>query len=291
MEDHQPPFPGRPPRHLSLAIRLRLLLCSYLSQFGWFFFGFGMIFAWMVFPNYDPLEMVDFSGKLVTVDGRVVDRKDTLITVNDRRVSHYFYDFEYRAENFSGSSFSRGDRKKAGDRVKIEFPVNRPHRSRIEGMNTRPLPAVALFILVIPLLGLGIILAVSRRGLRTARLLRFGECTTGKLLNPDQTKQEIENLRGQPFHLEYQTDSGETYQAIFQIPITHISQTTLMEPLLYDPLRPRDSALLHYLPGSPRIEETGLVTLGSRFPLPLALLLPTLTIAGHGLAFYLLYLK
>ena len=63
-----------------------------------------------------------------------------------------------------------------------------------------------------------------------------------------------------------------------------------MVPRFFDPARPDHSTTLGRLPGSPRIAEDGSVRPGGSGAPWLALLMPVLTIAGHGLYFVLRYL-
>jgi len=55
------------------------------------------------------------------------------------------------------------------------------------------------------------------------------------------------------------------------------------EPLLYDPIRPSRATLLDHLPGAPRIDDMGQIQTQSPIRSLLVLIVPTLSIVGHGL--------
>src|ERR1043166_3390679 len=70
-----------PPREVSPLVRSQVLFGGFLNQFGWFFFGFGLIFFWVFALNSDLTSFYYFHGDLETVEGLVFDSHDTGFSV------------------------------------------------------------------------------------------------------------------------------------------------------------------------------------------------------------------
>ncbi len=63
------------------------------------------------------------------------------------------------------------------------------------------------------------------------------------------------------------------------------------EPLLYDPLLPSYAIMLDDLPGSPRIDQGGNIKTATPAAAFLSLILPAVTIIGHGTYIWLNFLR
>ncbi|MHC5083366.1 MAG: DUF3592 domain-containing protein, partial [Planctomycetota bacterium] len=85
---------GAPPRHVPFLLKLNLLFGGFLSQFGWIFFGFGLVFVWLFTLNSDLTGWYVFSRDLQTAQGVITSSAETNMSVNETRVYQHHYRFE-----------------------------------------------------------------------------------------------------------------------------------------------------------------------------------------------------
>lgn len=300
-----PSFLARPPRSVPLFVKLRLVFGGALNQIGWGVVCFGMIFVWIFALNTDPMAMFDFRGNLVNVEGKITGSEKTNFTIggnggrrNPQRVGNdgqpvyrVRYEFSFESKVYENYSYSVGKPFTIGSRGAIEFPEGRPQRSRVKGLSTAMIPVWALFVVAFPFFGIAAIIYGFFLARSSIHLLRNGKYTTGKLVSKERTSTQINSQYVYLFNFDFETELGEKQTATAKTHLTHTLEDDAHEPLLYDPLIKNRATLLDHLPGGPKIDEMGqIVSSGTGITL-LCLLLPTLTIVGHGLCFYFLILS
>jgi hypothetical protein len=271
------------------VVRLRLLFGGFLNQFGWIFFGFGMIFVWIFGFNTDPTAWLDFRGDLEEVQGVISRCEDTGASEGGGEHSEgtpiyaHHYEFETAGQKCEGVSYSVGGRSEAGTNVTIEFPPGRPARSRIKGMRTAMFPIFVLFVVLFPLIGLCFMLAGFRKGRKAVRLLANGEQALGVLKSKESTSTRINDRPVYKLTFEFTDQTGQTHEAMAKTHEPERLQDDADEPLLYDPLRPSCATMLDHLPGAPRVDEMGQIQTQSPLKSLLVTIVPALSIIGHGL--------
>ena len=128
-----------PPRSVPLAVRLRLLLGGFLNQFGWLFFGFGMIFVWVFVVDQDLTGWYVFRGTLESAEGITTRCEETNATINERPVYAIHYEFNVDDDQYAGVSYSTGKRMADEKLVTVEFPAGNPlTHSRHADVGLRP---------------------------------------------------------------------------------------------------------------------------------------------------------
>lgn len=277
-----------PPRSVPLLVRLRLLFGGFLNQFGWIFFGFGMIFVWVFGFSTDPTAWLDFRGDLEEVRGVITRCEDTNASENEREIYAHYYEFKTGGQEYDGVSYSVGKQSSPGDKVTVQFPPGRPSRSRIKGMRTSAFPIFVLFVVLFPLIGLCFLLSGFRKGRKAIRLLVNGEQASGVLKSKEPTNTKINNRPVYKLTFEFKDQTGQTHEATATTHEPERLQDDAEEPLLYDPLRPGYATMLDHLPGAPHVDEMGQIQAKSGSGSLLVLIVPTASIVGHGL--YLLLL-
>jgi len=274
-----------PPRQVPLSVRLRLLFGGFLNQFGWFFFGFGMIFYWVFYLNADLTSWLVFQGEVQTAPGQVVRCEATNASENNVRVYVLDYEFEWDGDTRRGTSYSTGGTRKKGDSVTVEFPEGRAEKSRIEGMRRFQFGPAAGLVLIFPLVGFAFVASGMRRGRRIIRLLKQGELAAGNLVSQEKTTMEVNRQPVIKYTFEFEAPGQGTYQCIAKTYLTETLTKTLTddehEPLIYRPANPNDAMMLDYLPGKPSIDEQGNVILRRSASTLILLIVPTLSLAGH----------
>lgn len=280
------------PRSVPILVRCRILFGGFLNQFGWLFFGFGMIFFWFFALNADLLGWYFFSGELETVQGIVTNSEKTGSSEGGSEHSKgtpifaNHYEFTYLGEKYNGTSYATGKRKAKGAKVKIELPKGNPDRSRIKGMRTAVFGPLAAFVVIFPSIGLCIIIAGLIKGRKTLRLLAHGKKGFGTLKSKEATNMTINDQRVYKLTFEFVAHDGRIYEATARTHETELLEDDAEEPLLYDPFRPAYSTMLDNLPGLPTIDQHGSIRTDSRIKSILVFFLPAVSIVGHGMYAY-----
>jgi hypothetical protein len=277
-----------PPRSLPFDLSLRVVLGDVLGQVGWFLVGFGLIFVWAFDATGGVASVFRFSGELATVEGRTTGWRETSLSINDEDVYETTYAFEVDGRSFAGSSYATGYYVAEGVVVTVEYRASDPSISRIESMRASPAGAVIAFVFVIPLVGLAFVRSGLRRGQRARRLLAEGHLAQAAL----KSKEEVLSRADKSVYrlvFEFTADSGGSHEV--EVTTNHAwrLEDDETERLVYDPRHPSDAVLLDDLPGSPTIDARGSFVGGGAYGMAVALLclvLPGLTVLGHGLFLY-----
>jgi hypothetical protein len=271
---------GDPPRFVPPSLRLGLLFGGFYNQFGWFFFGFGMIFYWVFVTNAD-FDSLYFLGELETAPGVVTSVETLDFEVNDRKVRKVGYKFTVGGDERQGESYSTAGNHAVGGKVTIEFPAGNPDRSRIEDGMGAPMPIWCAFVVIFPVIGMIFFTVGFRRGRQAGRLLAEGEPSVGKLIDQETTQTRINDRPVVKFHYEFPAADGNIYAATAS---THRVETLANEqqPLLYNPANPGDATLLAHLPFKPDVDELGQIKPPRLRRLFWTMLIPTASILGHG---------
>ena len=277
-----------PPRTVPLLVRGNVMFGGFLSLFGWVFVGFGMFFVWTFVGNAD-FSAIHFRGQLSTVGGTVTHCEDSSFSEGGSDDSestpiyanHYtFTDSEGRER--SGVSYASGEQLKPGKSVTLEFPHGKPELARIKGMRRSPMSLWCMFVVIFPLVGLVFIIISLRRGRKGVHLLTYGVQGEGVLIDMQPTHTQINNQRVYKLTFEFVADDGKTYKAVAKTHQTDELEDEETERLLYDPANPSCAVMMDALPGSPTIDETGYIQVGSALKALQAMLVPLAVIIGNG---------
>lgn len=285
-----------PPRSVPLLVKLGVILGGMYTQSGFFLVGFGMIFVWAITMKSDLMDWYRFRDPLDIATGTILYSKKTgwsdesRFSVNgnsehrkDTPIYAIYYSFVGPdGIEYTSVSYKRGMALQKDLKVKVEYPQGKPEISRIIGMRAHPLGPAALFLVILPILGISTIIHGLRKGIIAQRLLKIGWQTTGRL----QSKTIIAGKLGMKHSIykltfEFTNEDGIIYEAICRTRLPEKLEDEAEEPLLYDPVRPSNAVMLDALPGSPRIDENGNIKAGSLSKTLLCFVLPVLTVMGN----------
>ena len=276
----------RPPRSLSAGLWLRTVLGGWLQQFGWAFFGFGMVFFW-AFGMHAEVGWPLLAGETATVEAVVTGYRQTGASEggSDSTPGTPVYATQYRfrlaGQEYAGESYATGDYHQQGHRVTVEYSVANPQRSRIRGMRSKTFGAMAMIVVIFPLLGLIFVIGGMRYGLRSVRLLRIGVVGFGRLVSKTATNTRINEQTVWRLEYEFATRSGQRVRASARSHVTELLEDEAEEPLFYNPDHPEHAVLLDAVPGGPEVSK-GRLVLRTPASLLSILALPLLTVVGHG---------
>lgn len=282
-----------PPRRVPLLTRSQLFFGGTLNQFGWVLVGFGMILVWAFAVKVDVTSWYLFRGPLAEASGVVTQVEQTRASRGGRRVGRraggqrvgatYYYANYYRFADaqgveHEGVSYSLGERVREGMSIVVEYPQGRPQYSRIRGFRRGLFPTIVLFVVIFPFLGMVVVVGGLRRGWRASHLLAHGRMAKGKLLDKVFTGTGTVYK----YTFEFTADDGQSYRAAGKTDRIKLLEDEEQERLLYDPARPSYAAMLDGLPGAAEITSAGHLRARSPARGLLVLLIPALTVLGHG---------
>jgi len=277
-------------RSIPFSIKLSNLFGGFLNQFGWLFFGFGMIFVWAFGSNAD-LSFIHFHGEVVTVQGTAVGAAETSTYINEEMVLETFYKFtDQQGDEWEGSSFAAGSYYNAGDPVTIEYPLGRPYLSRIKGMRSSIMGPWILLITIFPAIGLVFVFFGIRLGLKNNYILKNGIISKGKLISKSRTNTEINDQPVYKLTFEFKDSIGQMQQAVVKTHKTEALEDEAEEALMYLEETPQKAILLDALPKKVKFDYNGDIeaaSMGSAIP---SLIIPGISILGHGWYFMNVFL-
>jgi len=276
-------------RRIPFSTRIGILFGGFKSQFGWAFFGFGMIFFWVFAMNAD-LSDYYFDEDTVETEGVAIRWQGTGASENEVPVyENYFLFVDEEGLEHEGVSYATGYAVTSGEALTIEYPQGKPEYARIKGMRNSMFSPFVLFVVIFPLVGLIFILLGIRRSFRSLRLLRYGELAKGVLVSKEATNTRINNRRVYRMTFTFKDGQGREYTVTERTPLPYVLQDDKQETLLYLRSRPSNAIMLDNLPGAAAMDENGSV---KPYPARNALFLlffPLSTIIGHGIYLLTVY--
>lgn len=278
-------------RTIPITTKWSILFGGFLNQFGWSFFGFGLIFFWVFAMNAD-LSCLHFTGKIITVEGIATDSFETRASENDIPVFENHYTFTTQEEvEFEDVSYSTGRALHSGETITIEYPEGKPQYARIKGMRRQIFGPAVLFVVIFPVIGLAFLSVGMKKSLRAIRLFEHGELTTGKLISkvPTQTRINKQTVYKLTFrftdHLGHECDVSEKTH------VPHLLEDETEESLLYLPTNPKYAIMLDSLPSSPSINEEGNIEALPVITSLFRIMIPLMTLVGHGLYLVIKFIR
>jgi len=280
------PSPTAAVREVPAPVRWRILLGGRLHQFGWLFFGFGMIFFWGFVCHADLTSWYRFRAPLAIAQGTVTGSKDTGASEGGSKYHRgtpiYRNDFEFMVDDYEyrNASYAVGTELRKNHLVEVEYVAGKPQFARIRGMRTNVFGPVVLLAIVLPLIGLGLIGLCLAQGFRACDLLARGLSSTARLLSQEPTNTKTYGRTVYKFTFSFQTSAGATQSLIINTERAERFQNPAAEAVLYDPSNPKSAVILDNLPGKPHLDDAGGISLEQ--PGISYLVLPLATLIGHG---------
>jgi len=276
-------------RYVPLTTRICIIFGGFKSQFGWAFFGFGMIFFWAFAMNSD-LSEIFFNENTVTTEGHAIRWQGTNASENNAAVyENYFVFSDEEGIEHEGRSYATGQAVSSGETLIIEYPEGKPQYARIKGMRRKMFSPIVLFVVIFPLTGLIFILLSLRRSRRAIKLLKKGVLTEGELIAKEATNTKINNRTVYRMVFRYTDDIGNEYTRKEKTPATYLLQDQKKEKLLYLRSKPSYSIMLDSLPASAVISNEEKVKSCPLRNAILILIFPLATIVGHGIHILITY--
>lgn len=245
------------PRTVPGAVRGRLLFGGTALQMGWGFLGLGILFSWLFVGDSELWTPLVFSGQTASAEGQVIHIEETNSSENEARIYAIGYAFELNGETFQGTSYTFSPSFDLGETVSIELVASDPTVSRIEGLRYRKLSAFVGIMLLFPLVGLGMVVYGTRRGLRNIHVLAHGRPALGRLVNKRKTSVKINEQPVYELTYAFRDHTGRERQSSIRTLHTAPVEDEAQERLLYNPSAPQHIVLLDDLGRDVSVDARG----------------------------------
>ena len=275
-------------RDLPLSVPLAALFGGFINQFGWLFFGFGMIFVWVFAQNADWSFITWRTGTVLETEGVVTDVVQTSMSEGGsdntpgRPIHEFTFSYEIGGAPYLAQSYSSTKYVGQGENIEVEYLEGSPEKARIKGMRTAAFGPFVAFVFIFPLVGLGFILFGIKRGLKTMALCKEGVLATGKVVAKERTNTRINKRTVYQLTIEFQDMYGTVQQFHERTHKPELLEDDGEEQLLYLPKDPSFASALDVLPARPEVHPDGSLTLSNSSSVILYLIIPGLSILGHG---------
>jgi len=273
-------------RHLSPFSKLVILSSGIFSIIGWAFFGFGMIFFWAFVMNSEAPYMFT-SRDWIDTKGVIVKIEETNMEENEASIYRYIYTYSANRREYTGRSYGRGwQGYSEKSEVPIQYDVNEPTVSKIEGGRLAPFSSWVLFVCIFPLIGLIFILISLRQNVKAVDLLQYGIVTWGKRKSREYTNMKVNEQTVFKYVFTFKAENGQEYEVAGKTHETYKLEDEGRERLIYDPEKPEFAILYDLIPHAPFMDRAGNI---EQIPFKRAytLILPGIVIIGH-LTYYVL---
>ena len=276
-------FNSPPPREVPLSVSLRVLFGGFNNQFGWIFFGFGLIFVWVFALHADISSWIVFRLNIRTTMGVIQEIQATNASENDVQIFEVRYQyFDNLGKQQSGLSYTTGN-PRLGGQVNVEYLSSIPSISRVVGMRREVFGPAAIFVIIFPLIGLGFLYSGISYGLKANRLLSHGRIAFGELISTESTGTRINNRPVLKLTFSFPASAGLDWEVTAKTHEPEDLQDEAREPVLYDPDDPSIAVLLDNLPGPIEFDVNGNLLSSSSLDTVKTLILPGLSLVGHGI--------
>ncbi len=203
---------------------------------------------------------------------------------SSKKVQAIHYEFtDASGAKFEGCSYGQAFEGEPGKLIDIEYRPDDPSKSRAMGLRAAPLPAPAVFVIALPMVGMIMAFAGFRKGRMQCRLLAHGKPAFAERKSVTKTNVQINNRSVYKFIFEFKTDDGQLCTFEHRTHETKEISDDEREQILYNPADPRQAHPLDNLPGAPIFDAMGGIQPPSGVSALFSLFFPLLTVSGNAL--------
>ncbi len=243
-------------RRVPFLLAVSTLVGNSFQLFGWFFLGFGAIFA-SVFLRMADLNTYEFGKGTQVVDAIIVKKEASKANINKVRVQRYFFKFKdsggREREGVSYATRLLG----VGDKVRAEYMPGNPGWSRIEGMRLKEFGPEVLFILIFPFIGFMLVFVPFLFGWRKLNLLKNGVLTKGVICDRKQTSMRVNRRNVIKYTFKFKDSKGREQLMTQKTHCSDAVEDEHEERILYDPDRPSNACLVDLVKSGLEFDEKG----------------------------------
>lgn len=252
--DRLPPAPRPVPFTLAWTLRFGHVL----TWFGLTFFYFGLV---MLAVILDPVGVVRgwrLADNPSVAQGTIEAWREANVEVNGVMVIENDARFPCGAEVCTCTAYADGLGLEAGTPVTVNYLPDAPKVCVIVGMRGVAVPGgFAAFVLIFPLVGLGLVVFPWRRGHRLVRLLRSGAVAGGKVIDRQGTNVRVNGDRVWKVTVRFTDAAGADHEVMVRTTDVEDLTDDRRERLLYLPDQPQVVAMVDTLPDAVVLSAEG----------------------------------
>lgn len=241
-----------PPRAIPSSLRWRVQLGGLLPTIAFALLAFGGFMATVFVSNSELATWYRFATELGTTEGTALHSENTNMQLNSSTVVLVEFGYRVNGDDFVGQSFCQGRIPEDDETVLVEYALNNPETSRIEGMRSAPFPATTAFILIVPFAAIVLLAVGYIRGRRRVELMQNGTSAWGLLTNREPTNTRINNQRVHKLTFTFLDEAGREQTATDRSHKSEFFDDQIARHVLKGPGR---CCIVELLPGSPKIVD------------------------------------
>jgi len=230
----------------SIRHKLVILMKGKYFVIGLFLLIVGLPVSAIFSSKTDVKSLSYINQELIKSSAVVINIKETNIAENDESILEYQYKFLESDSITVGASYSSNSTIALRDTVSIEYVKDDRATSRIIGMRNAPFALYyAVFMVLIPLIGLLLIVLSVKKLSKYLMILEDFSFTVSELVSKVKTKKEVDDepaLYKMKYKYKYQKNSG-----INTFKTTSPEKFLEKEALIYSNKFPEQSVLLKRL--------------------------------------------
>jgi hypothetical protein len=236
-----------PPRQVPQSMSRAVV--SFKSQwllmiFGMIFLLMGLGFSWAFVPRHLLRERKLEQGPSLTVPGKILSVEETNLSINEVKVREY--QFSYQPDSGGsrqGTAYTTGGRWREGATVRVRYLEADPALAVPEGARLGKSSAGALFVLLFPLVGGGILIGCLYSRQTKKRLLRHGWASSATVTALEKTSTEVNGQHVFKIHLTFIDDGRVVVKRSYDAAELALAEEAVSSSrplqILYDPNKPK----------------------------------------------------
>jgi len=228
---------------LSLKDRLRFAYSSVELWLGML----GLLSGAFMIGEADWLNLYFYLTPVTTAPGRIATVYPTSFEEGDVAVKGFTYRYQVAGLEWAGNSYSTDSVKRPGMAIPVEYCINRPAISRLQGTHIAPFGTTSLLVGV--LFGVSGLVAVLKSMGRTRRLLALAaDAALAKATRERVSQQTSIDSGDEVAYKLYYRYSVSQRQYTLLITTPNPDRYQLEEFVVYERATPSNAALLSTLP-------------------------------------------
>ena len=246
------PALSAPPRAIPSSLRWRVQLGGLLPTIAFGILTIAGSLATVFVSNSEATTWYRFATELGTTEGTVFRSERTNMRHNSATVVLVEFGYRVNAQDFVGRSFCRGRVPADDETVVVEYAINDPETSRIQGMRSAPFPAETALILLFPFVAIVLLAVGFTRGRKRVALMENGTSAWALLTNREATNTRVNNQRVYKLTFTFVDDSGRKRTVTERSHKTQFQDDQVARHAL---ISSAGGCIVELLPGRPKIVD------------------------------------
>lgn len=218
------------------TIQKLLIYLKPITIFGVIFTVFGLVFCFVFLKDFDINEIVKMNGELKETKGVITNIYETNLSVNERLILEYEYNYEVNNEKYIWKSYKYETQTQIGDSISVQYNIDAPEYSVIKNYNYFKGGFGLLFVLIFPVVGIAIIIFPFLKGKKHLAIIKNGILTYGTFSHQEATMVQVNDQRVYALFFKYEDKYNKEHIAKVKTHLTHRLRDDEKELIIYNKL-------------------------------------------------------